>query len=960
MDNGVGTIMRKVSLTVVVVAALILAVGMPGQASALTCTAVGGVDNAGDCTISTPITAFCPFVLTVTGDLLITGTGSISCNDPISPGDPGASDITITVGGDMEMQAGSAILAENNHGGGNGGKITLTVAGDFTMRGPSPTKPGAVISSRDTGSATGVAGDIRIKVGNSTVNPDDLTVTCAGTPSGDILIENGAQILADALGEAGSIKMFAGKDATINGLVSSVGTSTSGRGGPITIDACCNLVIGDTGKVISQGQDPGADLVHLQACIVKIFGLVASTGPGHQLAPANLCNVNRPGKPANSSACVEVWAGTTLLIDSTNGHKGEVNADTAQAGGINGRSWIDLLANLAITIHGNETVPAAGNNDTSPAFAVHANQFLGNGHGGDITVISTGSTVTMLGRALQANSSTNVQSSGGGSGGHIVILAHDAVAFGTGVVPAFVQAAGDPDGAGGTILAQSFNGNVTGVAASVLNADGPGGTVTLRGCADPGGPGGTYLGTVIGAYTHTAICPGGSPPLPSPANTLIPSASFCTSNSCGQAPAGNKTGVKFLDSNQNGKQDGEPGIIGWTINVFDRVTKALVASTTTIAANPLAIPATPDGFYTFTLSAGDYTVCEVLPTGWTQTAPNGAVPIPAGETQADCSTYTNGGTPGPRGYNFTIPVGGGVVHANNDFGNFQPGVCPQDPLRASKITRVVDATNTSHGPAPVYLTLQAAYNAAVGPNEVIGLFSPTTENVVLGGAKTLTITQCTLAGITAAQSGVVMDITSTGKLTIIGPDTHGGTIGWRVGGGPHTLKSIRANGASQFGVQVLSSSNIVNWNSLNGNAVGLRVEVGSNSNTLSGSSVSSNTGDGVQIAGNNNSLTGAKIESNTGNGVFISGTGNTIKSNKANKNTLAGFKTDVTATGSKFGSNASNETSQNGTKENGGPEYDFAAGSAPVADLFNNKADNVAIPTATKCPTLFSLGGTCE
>jgi hypothetical protein len=85
---------------------------------------------------------------------------------------------------------------------------------------------------------------------------------------------------------------------------------------------------------------------------------------------------------------------------------------------------------------------------------------------------------------LQANSSTNVQSSGGGAGGHIVILAHDAVAFGTGVVPAFVQAAGDPNGAGGTIAAQSFNGNVTGVAASVLNVDGPGGTATLKGCAD--------------------------------------------------------------------------------------------------------------------------------------------------------------------------------------------------------------------------------------------------------------------------------------------------------------------------------------------------------------------------------------------------------------------------------------------------------------------------------------------
>ena len=129
---------------------------------------------------------------------------------------------------------------------------------------------------------------------------------------------------------------------------------------------------------------------------------------------------------------------------------------------------------MAITIRGNGTAPAAGNNDTSPAFAVHANQFVG-GHGGDITVISTGSTATMFGRALQADSSTNAQGSGGGTGGNLVILAHDAVAFGTGAVAAYAQAAGDANGAGGAVLAQSYNGNVTGVAASVINADGPGG-----------------------------------------------------------------------------------------------------------------------------------------------------------------------------------------------------------------------------------------------------------------------------------------------------------------------------------------------------------------------------------------------------------------------------------------------------------------------------------------------------
>jgi hypothetical protein len=951
MDSSMAKMTRKLSLAMVVVGALVLAMGMPGQAAAATCTDVGGFDVAGDCTISTPITGICPFNLTVPGDLKITSAGSITCSDPAAP-------ITIDVGGDMEMLAGSAIRAEDTVAGGSGGNITLTVAGNFTMRN------GAVISSSKTAGAgdTGVAGDIRITVGNVTVNEANDTITCATTPAGDILVENGAQILANGTGEAGAIKMFAGKNATINGLVSSQGLETAkGRGGPITIDACCDLVIGDTGIVISKGRDPGADLVHLQACVIEIFGLVASTGAGHEDFTGNLCNVNRPGKPANSSACIEIWAGTTLLIDSTGAHNGEVNADTATAGGTQGGSWIDLLANGAITIRGITTpAPAAGNNDTNPVFAVHANQILQNGHGGAITVISTDSTVTTTGRAVQANAST---ASNGGTGGKIVVLAAGEVAFGTGATPAFIEAAGDTNstGAGGTITAQSFTANVSGPAGSQLKVDGPAahiGTVTLTGCANPAG---TYLGQVLpaAARVNVTACPGGSPPLPVPANTAIFPLAACA-NTCGALPAGNKSGVKFNDLNKNGVQDGvEPGLIGWTIHVFDTATKALLQSTVTAAANA-GPPATPDGFYSFTLGPGSYTVCEALQSGWQQTAPL-AVPPPAGETLADCAPFgaANLLTLGPRGYNFTIVST--EVFSGNNFGNFQPpGECPEDPLRASKIKHVVDETGTSHGPAPVYLTVQAAYNAA-GNGEVIGLFSKTIENVVLGGAKTLTITQCTLARITAQTDAPVMDITSTGKLTIIGPDTHGGTIGWRVGGnGGHTLKSIRADGATQYGVQVLSSSNGISWNSLNGNAVGLRVETGSNSNTLSGGNVSSNTGDGVQIAGNNNTLKGAKIQSNTGNGVLISGTGNTIKSNKANKNTLAGFRTAATATGSKFGSNASNETSQNGTKENGGPEYDFAAGSAPVTNLFGNKADNVSIPTVTKCPTLFSLGGTCE
>ena len=164
------------------------------------------------------------------------------------------------------------------------------------------------------------------------------------------------------------------------------------------------------------------------------------------------------------------------------------------------------------------------------------------------------------------------------------------------------------------------------------------------------------------------------------------------------------------------------------------------------------------------------------------------------------------------------------------------------------------------------LAVQAAYDAAKASAqaEVIGLFANTTENLLLDGSKSLTITQCTVARVTGAGSDhPVWNITSTGKLTIIGPDSVGGSIGWRVAGnGGHNLKSIRANGASQYGVLITSNSNSVSWNDVSGNGNGtatrgIRVEGGTN--TLKGGTVGPNNGDGVQLIGSSNNLSGSTI-----------------------------------------------------------------------------------------------------
>ncbi|MCX6668407.1 MAG: SpaA isopeptide-forming pilin-related protein, partial [Methanothrix sp.] len=73
-------------------------------------------------------------------------------------------------------------------------------------------------------------------------------------------------------------------------------------------------------------------------------------------------------------------------------------------------------------------------------------------------------------------------------------------------------------------------------------------------------------------------------------------------------------GIKFDDLNNNGVNNGEPGLAGWTIQLRNASTSALIGTTTTDAS----------GWYNFSnLQPGGYTVSEVAQSGWTQTAPAG-------------------------------------------------------------------------------------------------------------------------------------------------------------------------------------------------------------------------------------------------------------------------------------------------------------------------------------------------
>ena len=182
---------------------------------------------------------------------------------------------------------------------------------------------------------------------------------------------------------------------------SGTGPNQAPGGGPITIRTCCILEVSATGVVSSKGQDPGADLVHLEGCDVNIDGLVQSTGPGHVVPHQgatllNHCDIpsaqRRRRRPATATdtGCIEVWA-EELTISNT----GEVNADvnSTGSGGPTGTSYIDLFARQGDQGHGQDggdrrsrcTPTRTVVRDTSP---------------NTITVLSHTSTITATGTCV--------------------------------------------------------------------------------------------------------------------------------------------------------------------------------------------------------------------------------------------------------------------------------------------------------------------------------------------------------------------------------------------------------------------------------------------------------------------------------------------------------------------------------------------------------------------------------
>lgn len=322
---------------------------------------------------------------------------------------------------------------------------------------------------------------------------------------GDVTIQAGAQVTANGL-YGGDINIT-GKNVQIDGVVESVGTASgngqvNAGGGVITIIAKCDLSV--TGRVSSIGKDPGPDLVHLEGgCAVRIFGLVESTGAAHGINTVNKCTIDHPDKDPKSIACVEVWAGNSLVIDAnTAGRNGEVNADRTKDG--NRKAWIDLFA-------GRGDVQILGKT-TGTVFAVHANgNGVTNNAAGDIHIASKEGAVTASGFAVQANALGS-----GSAGGSVNVEAALDVLLDT----SFISARGSSTGTtpkGGIITSRSFQGLLSWQNGNgdvrLVNTPAGFGFITLESCVPPINTGGTNFNGAV-PTTTTNSCAVLMPTLP--------------------------------------------------------------------------------------------------------------------------------------------------------------------------------------------------------------------------------------------------------------------------------------------------------------------------------------------------------------------------------------------------------------------------------------------------------------
>jgi hypothetical protein len=701
---------------------------------------------------------------TVNGDLIV--NGSINCNDD-GPGNLSGCAMRFAVTGNVLMNAGSALYAENRIGTGSGGSITINAGGNVTLHGAAGSLSGAVISSAALLSATGAGGAITITSGGDTTFEAGTIISSAskGADAGKIVITSGQSLTASGLIAAGATSTLL-STAQTGDILS--GGSTGQHGGEIRLQSTSvldpSVTINSTATIVSQGATDAAGPVTIEGCGVIIRGLVASIVNGD--APTRV--VVRSGKEI-------VVDGSDLGVTSTGTHLGHLRADATKVGAATKR--VDLFAADNVTITG----PDPG---LSTIYAVTSNPGSGdpNVAGGTIRVISLRGAVSGSGRTFMAG--RNVDSHKGGT--------IDVASAGTvNLDHAWAEAVGDysqlkASAAGGHINIRSYSGNVrwilgngdvrpVGTGASGVSGQG---TIALTACGTVTTSGTTFptVGPAAGVFPTitTGSCSPAAPALPAgePALPICCNVMTVTNPSVTSGPAGAPFSQTFTQT----------GAIGAA--VFSLASGTLPAGLTLASNGVLSGTPTVTGSFPITVMVTDSQGCTgVGPTYPLQiTCPTITVTNPAvngGVAGSPFSqTFTQSGGVGTTTFSLaggTLPTG--LTLASN-------GVLSGTPTQTGSFPITVKATDSNgcSGIGPTYtltITCQTitVTNPAVNSGVAGAAFSQTFTQSGGIGTTTFSLASGTLpAGLTLGSNGVLSGTpTHTGSfaITVKATDSNG-------------------------------------------------------------------------------------------------------------------------------------------------------------------------------------------
>ncbi|BFU96581.1 MAG: protein of unknown function [Nitrospira sp.] len=431
----------------------------------------------------------------------------------------------ITVNGStIELTGGSSFVSSTG-GDGSAGPINITATDHLLLSRVNPTDQVSGIFSNSFGSVSGLgnAGDITITTpiltmtGGSRINTSTATnghggnviihadtISMSGEAgevpppplfalgvtqqSGIFTLSTGGNC-AGACGDAGNISITTHSLSMGAGSQINSGTSGSGRGGNITIDAADSIAMagtistGEPGGIFSRaiGTDPGSGS---GGNITLLAGNSVTISDGAQvsastLGPGNAGNITIQGLASPAQSVLITGAGSGIFTDTQGSGAGgnivvNANSVTLSDGGA-------LSATTSGPNHGGDIQISATTIDLSGLSTISALSSAGDNTAGNAGNIALRATQQIT----AVNSFLNTDTVGGsGLGGNILLRAPTITVDGA-VLSTSTSGAGNA----GNILLEGQRINSQGAGAdlfAVTSGSGHGGTVTLRGLDGPG------------------------------------------------------------------------------------------------------------------------------------------------------------------------------------------------------------------------------------------------------------------------------------------------------------------------------------------------------------------------------------------------------------------------------------------------------------------------------------------